>query len=556
MALSEVLRKKKTDVRLVDLPTGDGINGPDDFLAVRGDEALRDLLDGPVITVESSVRNEIRSIVLFPSRGDDAVPDFDKKRLITAALQRELAQLGEFLRTVDRRGFYFLRDERRVLDLEQTPFQHTLTQISGLSATENYFKFARDMLQATTAKTAPLVEIRTFAHFDFNEQRLVVSDGAGGVWARERGSTWREGANGQNGIFFLTDPEAEPFQPEFVDDDSYAWYWRQFLFSDQDLPAPAARLLLEVFLLQQFFPPLRQTRITPAVLGPQGSGKTTGVRFFGRLLLGRRFEVSGIQRDREDDFRAAITNRVVLGCDNADSRISWLPDALALYATGMVFRLRKLYVTNEEVSFPARAILLLSSRDPHFKRPDVAERLLPLYFERPKAYLPEHVLFDELAARRNRIIGAILRRVAAIADSLDLNKKAKLVRFRMADYATFGLRVVGTDRQQSWLSLLNRVEKLQAEFTTEDDGTVIALGILLKRDGEIAEMTTGELFKKLKVIAERSNLPFARTAPGFGKHLTAMKRAAEIALGATIRFGSPGGRVKTVNIKPSRNCSA
>ena len=71
---------------------------------------------------------------------------------------------------------------------------------------------------------------------------------------------------------------------------------------------------------------------------------------------------------------APVADRVVLGLDNADSRVPWLPDALATYATGQRYRLRKLYTTNEELAYTPRAILLISSRDPRFNRADVVER--------------------------------------------------------------------------------------------------------------------------------------------------------------------------------------
>jgi putative DNA primase/helicase len=39
-ALIAVLRKQKADVRVLDLPAVDGVNGPDDFIAIRGDDAM------------------------------------------------------------------------------------------------------------------------------------------------------------------------------------------------------------------------------------------------------------------------------------------------------------------------------------------------------------------------------------------------------------------------------------------------------------------------------------------------------------------------------------
>src|SRR5262249_26171553 len=155
-------------------------------------------------------------------------------------------------------------------------------------------------------------------------------------------------------------------------------------------------------------------RVVPAFLGRQGSGKSTGERLIGRLISGPQFEVMLVQRDRQDDFTAAVTNLVICGLDNADSRAPWLEDALATYATGVRYQRRRLFTTNERVSYDPTAIVMISSRDPHFNRPDVAERLLPFYFERPTAYQPEETIFRELELRRDAIWGALLTQVAQV----------------------------------------------------------------------------------------------------------------------------------------------
>jgi hypothetical protein len=87
--------------------------------------------------------------------------------------------------------------------------------------------------------------------------------------------------------------------------------------------------------LQNFFPALRRTRIIPAFLGPMGSAKTSTMPMIGILLCGAEFDVTGLSRGREDAFVAAVSNRVIVALDNADSRIPWLEDSLATYATGL-----------------------------------------------------------------------------------------------------------------------------------------------------------------------------------------------------------------------------
>jgi hypothetical protein len=60
-ALASQLRKQRADVRVLDLPAGDGINGPDDFLALRGDEAMRDVFEEAESGV--AILNEVQAFV-------------------------------------------------------------------------------------------------------------------------------------------------------------------------------------------------------------------------------------------------------------------------------------------------------------------------------------------------------------------------------------------------------------------------------------------------------------------------------------------------------------
>src|SRR5215469_2242038 len=498
-----------------------------------------------VIESTAALPQKIREVAL-----DQEIPLFDKRREIATLIENELLSCGSFLRTPDGRGFFFSNSHRRIYDLEQAEFQRLLTELSGLSSTETFFKFAIDVLQAKVLTSAPLVDIQTFAHFDPKLRLLSVSNGAGGVWTRERGGDWREAHNGDNGIFFLTEREAAPFVPEFRSDRvALPWFLSTFLFANGQISPDDARVLLTIFIFHQYSPLLRKTRMIPAFVGPQGSGKTSAERLIGRLLLGSGFEVTGIRRDKEDAFVAAVSNRVVLGLDNADSRIDWLPDALALYATGQQFRLRKLYTTNEEASYSPRAILLLSSRDPQFRRPDVSERLLPLYFERPENYAPEHTIFEELSARRGAIIGDVLQQVGQIADHLT-QTEAKSLPFRMADFASFGARVFEpAGKLSEWLALLGKVESAQAGFAAEGDGVLAALQLLIEREGRIEDVAVGDLYKKAKVIAEQESFPFPRTSQGFGRYLSTHKQVLELELGVELIEVRRGGGVRAVTFR-------
>jgi hypothetical protein len=510
-----------------------------------------------------TLAERIRAVAVAPAPNKDnsnGIRAFDRPRKVYELVIEELRRRGKFFCSTEGRSYYFFDEERNLYELGDTIFGNLLKHLSGLSETEHFFKFSIDTLAAEISRTAPRVQVHTLAYLDTKAKRHMISDGASGVWWRNfPGGEWVLGHNGQDGIYFATEKNVEQFSPDFSsyrNDRSFDWYWQQFLFAAPDdrhidLTPAEYRLLLEIFLLQQLFPSLRSTRIIPAFLGPQGGGKTTAAKLIGRFLVGASFDVTGVGEAQEKDWIAAVSNRIVVAFDNADSRIKWLPDSLARYATGQRFQLRKLYTTNEEVSFSARAIILLTSRDPHFNRPDVAERLLPILVSRPKneTYIPEFEIFEKLKDRRNRLWGELLTRAAEFADRLNATAPIP-INLRMADYGSFGMRVLGNVRRPEWEGILWKLTRAQSEFATEGDSITTTLAALLARqDGTVGPMTTGELYNVLRPIALSLNLWFPEKANGFGKMLTHIKRQAEISLGVEItvtRRQHEGKRIVTI----------
>jgi len=559
--LRRFLQSRGAVVKVVYLPETNGAKvGLDDYFADGHgvDELLALAVDElrpprPVPTpglVESAdavreLHGAVRGALL------DQAPAFDQRRHVAVLVTEHLRAAGRFLRTADGRIYYFRGDERRLVDMEGSEFARMLSVVSGLSATENQHRFVRDLLQAMASEQAPKVDVHSIAHYDAERKVLCVSDGAGGIWQREPGGDWTYAANGTDGVLFLTEPGATPFVLENGQQDALHEFINGFPLTDRGpLSRSDQRVLLLMFLLGVFFPHLRRTRMVPAFLGAQGSGKTSSMRRLGCLLVGSRFEVTSLSEKREDAFVAAICNRTVCGLDNADSRVQWLEDALATYATGMRYRLRKLYTTNEEVSYEPKAVLLISSRDPQFNRPDVAERLLTLHFDRPARYVPESSLFAELEARRGAVWGDLLALVAKTADGIDAHP-APAMNFRMADFAAFGWRAFAANGWDttSWDGILTRLTQSQMRFASDGDGVVSALRMLLQTEPlPIGPIPAGDLYRRLLPIAEKEFLPFPKAANGFSRRLSNLRRVIEVELGVRLLEGEAHGGFKHVTL--------
>jgi hypothetical protein len=339
--LRDWLESHKADVRIIYLPPGNSGEkvGLDDWIAgqdLSSEKEIRarlfalastELSASPAPRVSNSdLPGSISAIML-----DEEIKDFLRRRQVAGLVRQSLEQNGFFCRTADDRLFYFSKLERRLYDLDSLAFEYLASALTDLGKTESVYAFTLYHLKTTAARTEPL-DIHSLAYFDPATGLMAVSDGAAGVWIRERNAQWTYQHNGDNGLLFLTEPDAEAFDPEFgAKEGNLSWFLAQFLLAQHDpLTADEQQTLLLVNLIHGFFPALRRTRPIPAFLGSQGSGKTSGAKLIGRLIAGRRFEVTGLRKEKEDGFIAAVCNRVIVGFDNADSRIPWLEDALAV----------------------------------------------------------------------------------------------------------------------------------------------------------------------------------------------------------------------------------
>ena len=302
-----------------------------------------------------------------------------------------------------------------------------------------------------------------------------------------------------------------------------------------------------------FFPELFPTRPIIAMIGEKGSGKTSILRRIGQLLFGPKFQVMGMSHEPRD-FDAAVTGEGFVAIDNADADVPWLNDKLAVVATGGTLKRRLYYTTNQLVEFPITSFVGITSRTPHFKREDVADRLLLFNVERLKEFGAEGTLLSELTARRNHLMTEFVGELQRVLRALEKNKdKSYSSNFRIADFAQFVLKVADAEGNLGEAeAMFDRLGQEQLAFTIQDDPVIEILESWACAKGNAGrELTTAGLFYELKRHADCSQPPMLfdfKNVIGFGQYLQTKRATLAALFGATER--TVGGRRRVWQFYP------
>lgn len=583
-------RGARVAVAIIEQPDGTDKAGIDDFLVVKGSEALNDLKRIP-LTHAAFTRSKgwwkkwkarkTQTAALMPAEASQGeavnlkgfihetrkwseyvLKSFEKKRLIAVEVTNRLRQTGAFFLTPERQSYFFDAASRTLHALAEEPFTRFLADLTGLNPTETEFKYLLEHLLTEVHQRGKLTQVYRLAHYDEASHRLFVTDFGSGLWLLD-GKTVTHTPNGEAGVLFASTPQATPYTylpaGQRPADATLADFLEPIRFD------PAARLsgeewrdLLFVWLLSLFFPELHPTKIIPAFIGPHGSTKTTTARRFGTQLLGERFNVGHLESSErgEQAFIATLCGKPFAAFDNADAPIRWLPDRLATYATGQEFELRELYTTNTLAIHRPVANLMITSRDPHFRRPDVAERLLICRMARPeRAFVPEAEWIRRTLAGRDGVWSDLLDVFNHALAALRQVPEAAPSKCRMADFAAFGWRLShargGAEAAARFYSALARIEEEQAQYATEEDQVAVCLGLWTDSRGNLGrEVDTGTLYRELEELAKTEGLLLPKTSAALGKHLHLARRPLETALNLKISVGRTSHTSRWIFLRP------
>jgi hypothetical protein len=460
---------------------------------------------------------------------DDTRREFEINAAVKEIVLNDLNERGQFYHEHSH-GYYFLVEEKRLIPLDDRDSQLScLLNRYGLNPVEKACEYVKKAMHIEALTNGKETKVHRLTWYNAQTHTLYLFNHAAGVYLITADGI-ELADNGTDGVLFLSDPRNEPFvlvPDENLGDLFHEHVTAEINFDDDgQLTLGEQQLLFDHWFYSIFFGSIMPTRPLLAFIGPKGSGKSYTLRRVGMLLNGGNFQVENLPAS-ESDFDAITTNSYFAAFDNADSRVKWLPDRLAICATGGTVSKRILYTTNTLATFPLDCFLGITSRTPHFNRDDVADRTLinrVKRFEEGK-YRGEHELKAAILKDRNRILTAVVRKLQeCIAALKQTEGKSYSTSFRMADFAVFCLRLAeARGEQEEVQAVFAKMQDEQTAFSLEGDTLVDLLGFWLdvceqKLEGgaikkkyvnQGRQVTAATLYNELSALAEARKMRFA-----------------------------------------------
>jgi putative DNA primase/helicase len=506
--VAAILHKQGCSVRVLRLPGLTGGQDVVDFLEAGNDGAsvARLAADAPAWTppaekeaphpaATDAMTGDVKALraKLWETATAEKIGTTEKQRLSAAFVIEWLHARGRLYHHSDRRDFagvmYFDATRKLLLPVQSDAFLAWLADCMSVNRAERLFQFA-----ASAVETEGLSDrsrgIEPATYWASRPGAIYLSNGPGRM-ARLTAGRVELVDNGTDNILFPVGACLEPWTLTAPVDP----FTTCALFAD--MAATAAHGPMLFILWATALPADGKTKPPACFTAPVGGGKTAIVRGL-FALLGMPETVNAVSKNGEGDFWAAVDAGGMVCFDNVDTRVEWLPDALAAAATAGTFTKRRLYTDADRVTLRARASIAVTSASPNFASDaGLADRLLVIRMKRRTGETAESALFAEV--RRNRDAGlswicATLAKALADAAPVPTGLNA-----RHPDFAALAVRIGrACGREAEAVAALRAAEADKGLFNIENDSIGAALLELLAAGPFIG--TAGELLEKLKEV--------------------------------------------------------
>ena len=451
-------------------------------------------------------------------RNNKGSKKYEKLREIGKALLLMLESRGTFLKAEYDALYYFDRETGMTMRIGSTEMSSLMYLEYGLNPEETSYKQVLSSLAIRASKQARKFEPAFLAAY--RNGALYIDAGEGRVY-RLDGRVVDEVRNGDDGVYFEAIPNYEPWEanlenplpPEdvLIKDLSFEAGGRTVMDPEKQ------RYVLWIYLRSLFFPELLPTKPMLVLTGNPGSGKTTALRRILRFLYGSSADVRSI--DKQDALKAALTKEHFFVIDNPDSGtlLKKSSDQFCQALTGSIINLRELYTTNKLVGYRSVSFIALTTVEIPSLSPALMDRMLILKMDKLPEFKPDATLCNAIKEARPRLWGGLLHQLNKDLQAISANDNR--VKFRMADWANFGLKVSAHEgRGEFFKEILEDLSCAQAHELFENSELPALFEHLVKTSRK--GVSTAELHSVLLSISREKGLIYSFTSSrSLGNHL-------------------------------------
>lgn len=420
----------------------------------------------------------------------------ERHRRASAAVVEAMLARGRLYRHADQpdhaSAMYFDSRRKLLLGLQSDRFLSWLAAWSGIGRAEASFAHVAAAV-ADEALVGRATELRPESFFASRDGAIYLSNGDG-LMAKVTAAGTTLADNGTDGVLFAAGATLAPWTLAGPLDDVADPFALCSVFSGANMAAGHGLTLFKLWALS--LPTAQRCKPPLVTAGPVGSGKTR-IAVGLAQLYGLPINCQALTEGGEEDFWSAINAGGLLILDNADTRLKWLPDALAAAATDAGRRRRKLYTDGTMMAFRPRAWVAVTSANPSFAADaGLSDRLLVCRMERRVGETAEARLTDEIAYARDGALTWVCQVLsAALADDAPvpagLNK-------RHPDWGDFAVRLGrALGDEAGAVAAVRSAELDKANFNVENDDFASAIVALTTEAGSISG-TASDLLEALR----------------------------------------------------------
>ena len=426
-------------------------------------------------------------------------------RFVCETIIKHLSENGKFYKACGK--YYIFDNETKVLiSIEKGNIGlKTLLARYQINAARDIFKIIYEALIVHCERFGEETEVYKFAHFN------IVS---GCLYLKNHNMIYKitednviKCDNGTEGILFTDTVDVEPYEYVKNIDRDYLDEYLLSLANYSDTPyfhAEDAKQMVSIYLHSLFMPDLLQTKPIISTVGTKGSGKTTLLRIMLKCLYGKYADVTAMTNKMED-LDTIIAKRHFIVIDNLDTFSDGVNDKIASYATGVINEKRRLYSDGEVYKERVEAFIGISTRNPVFRRDDVAQRVIIINLDPLTKYSTERQIIEPVLRYRNEILSQIIQKLQYIIKLINEKKYATVSSsFRMADFAHFATLYL--DNHARAERLLQNISQTQHALVLDGDILIVYLVKYImdnQRTNIKSEwLTAAKLYKQLDGRAE------------------------------------------------------